>query len=143
MYLRVPGCMQWETFEYEKSSHINCSMTGCFIEKSRMCSIEGRVKHVNSLKDYILPYRAQWLRGRASDSRLRGPRFESCDAVLKLWANFTLHCSSSLSCKNEYLVIDSGGYLYEQPLRINCSMVGCFQEKLRQCLIEQVCQGNV
>ena len=35
---------------------------------------------------------------------------------------FTLHCSSSLSCINEYLVIDSGGYVYEQPSRINCSI---------------------
>ena len=32
--------------------------------------------------------RAQWLRGRASDSRLREPGFESCAAVLKPWASF-------------------------------------------------------
>ena len=58
--------------------------------------------------------RVQWLRGRASDSRLREPGFESCAAVLKPWASFfTLHCSSSLSCINEYLAIDSGGYVYE------------------------------
>ena len=50
--------------------------------------------------------RAQWLMGRASDSRLREPGFESCAAVLKPWASFfTLHCSSSLSCINEYLAI--------------------------------------
>ena len=45
-----------------------------------------------------------WLRGRgrASHSRLRGPGFESCAAVLKPWASFfTLHC-----CINEYLAID-------------------------------------
>ena len=35
---------------------------------------------------------------------------------------FILHCSSSLSCINEQLAIDSGGYVYEQPLRINCSI---------------------
>ena len=35
---------------------------------------------------------------------------------------FTLHCSSSLSCLNEYLTIVSGGYVYEQPSRINCSV---------------------
>ena len=64
----------------------------------------------------------QWLRGRASDSRLREPRFESCAAVLKPLARlFTLHCSSSFSCINEYLAIDSGGYVCEQPSRINCS----------------------
>ena len=57
--------------------------------------------------------KAQWLRGRVSDSRLRERGFESCDAVLKPWASFfTLHCSSSLRCINEYLAIDSGGYVY-------------------------------
>ena len=61
--------------------------------------------------------------GRASDSRLRGPGFESCAAVLKPWESLiTLHWSSSLSCINEYLAIDSGGYVYEQPSRINCSI---------------------
>ena len=67
--------------------------------------------------------RAQWLRDRALDSRLREPWFESCAAVLKPWASFfTLHCPSSLSCINEYLIIYSGGYVYEQPSRINCSI---------------------
>ena len=63
-------------------------------------------------------YRVQWLRGSASDSRLREPGFESCAAVLQPWGSlFTLHCSSSLSCINEYLAIDSGGYVHEQPRR--------------------------
>ena len=36
---------------------------------------------------------------------------------------FSLHIvPSSLSCTNEYLAIDSGGYVYEQPSRINCSV---------------------
>ena len=53
--------------------------------------------------------RAQWLRGRASDSRLREPGFESCVAVLKPWANvITLNCSSALNCINGYMAIDSG-----------------------------------
>ena len=74
--------------------------------------------------------RAQWLRGKTSDTQLREPRFESCAAVLKPWASFfTLHYPSSHSCMNEYLAIDSGGYV--QPMRINCSMAGCFPEKLR------------
>ena len=61
--------------------------------------------------------------GRASVSRLREPGFESCAAVFKPWASFfTLHCSSSLSCINEYLAIDSGGCVYEQPSHINCSI---------------------
>ena len=58
--------------------------------------------------------------GRDSESRLQEPGFEPCAAVLKSF--FTLHCSSSLSCMNEYLAIDSGGYVYEQPSRINCSI---------------------
>ena len=64
----------------------------------------------------------QWLTCRASDSRLREPGFESCP-VLKPWAIFfTLHSSSSLSCINEYHAIDSGGYVYELPSHINCSI---------------------
>ena len=60
----------------------------------------------------------QWLRGRALDSPLRGPGFESsqCAAVLQPWACFfTLHCSSSLSCISVYMAINSDGYLYVQP----------------------------
>ena len=65
----------------------------------------------------------QRLRGRVSDYRLREPGFEACAAVLKLWASvFTLHCSSSLSCTNECVAIDSGGYMYEQSSRINCNI---------------------
>ena len=45
----------------------------------------------------------------ASDSRLR-----EAYPVLPcriLGSIFTLHCSTSLSCTNDYLTIDSGGYL--------------------------------
>ena len=35
---------------------------------------------------------------------------------------FHSHCSSSLSCINEYLAIDCDGYVYEQPSRIICSI---------------------
>ena len=67
--------------------------------------------------------RAQWLRGRVCDSRLREPGIETCAAVLNPWESlFTLHCSSSLSCINEYLAIDIGGYVYEQSSRINFSI---------------------
>ena len=31
--------------------------------------------------------------------------------------------------------------MYKQSSRSNCSMAGCFHEKLRWCLIEQFCQG--
>ena len=46
---------------------------------------------------------------------------------------FTLR---SLSCVNEYLAIDSGGYLYKQPSRNKYSMAGCFLEQLTRRLIE-------
>ena len=69
------------------------------------------------------PSGALWIKERVSDCRLREPGFEFCAAVLKPWASFfTLYCSSSLSCRNEYLTIDSGGYVYEQPSRNNCSI---------------------
>ncbi|KAK2187572.1 hypothetical protein NP493_161g01026 [Ridgeia piscesae] len=59
--------------------------------------------------------------------------------MLKPWeVFFTLHCSSSLSCINEYMARGSGEYVYEQPSRINW----CFPEKPRWCLSEQVCQGS-
>ena len=63
--------------------------------------------NINTISEGVTPQlghlrRAQWLRGRAPDSRLREPGFESCAVVLKPWASFfTLHCSSSLSCINE------------------------------------------
>ena len=78
----------------------------------------------NIWKEIITICEAQWLRGRASDSRLPEPGFESCAAVLKPWPSiFTLHCSSSFSCIHEYLAIDSDYYVYEPPSRINCSKV--------------------
>ena len=50
---------------------------------------------------------------RASDSRLREPGFRA-----KPWASFfTLHRSSLLSCMNEYLAIDRGGYLCTNKLQ--------------------------
>ena len=61
----------------------------------------------------------------------------SCPAALKPWARiFALHCSSSLSCINELLDIDSGGCVYELPSRINCSIwLDAPREGLRQrCL---------
>ena len=58
-----------------------------------------------------------------SGVELRTLDYESCAAVLKPWARcFTLHCSSSISYINEYLAIDKGGYVYEQPSRFNCSI---------------------
>ena len=61
--------------------------------------------NVRTLYQVCLAHRAQWLRGRASDSRLKGPGFESCSAVLKPLAIF-VYCSSSLGCINEYLATD-------------------------------------
>ena len=40
---------------------------------------------------------------------------------------------------NEYLVRQLDQY---KSSSINCGMAGCFPEKLRLCLIEQVCHGD-
>ena len=39
---------------------------------------------------------------------------------------FTLHCSSSLSCINEYLAIDSGGYVYGNGLILEVLLAWIF-----------------
>ena len=56
--------------------------------------------------------------GRTSDSRLREPGFEYFAAVSNSGqVVFILHCPSSPSCMNEYVALDSGGYLYTNGLR--------------------------
>ena len=75
-----------------------------------------------------------------TDSRQREAGFESCAAVQNLGQGF--FSTVYIACMNDYLAIDSGGYLYKQPSRINCSVAGCFPDKLICCLIEYVCQGN-
>ena len=65
----------------------------------------------------------QWLCGRAPYFRLKEPWFESCVAVWNFGqVVFTLDCYSSRNSMNEYLAIDNGGYLYEHPSRINCTL---------------------
>ena len=58
---------------------------------------------------------------RMLDPQLRG--LASC-CVLKLGQLCSL---SSLSCVNDYLAMDSGGYVNDQFSSINCSMAECFQ----------------
>ena len=49
---------------------------------------------------------------RTSDSRLRELCIESSYWCFKAWTiSCTPHCSSSVSCINEYQPIDSGGYV--------------------------------
>ena len=93
-------------------------MAGCFPEKPRWCLIEqvcqgSKVESaLNGPEDWILCYLSTWL-------FLTQVKILSCS--VKSWAMFcTLHCSSSLSCINEYLATDSGEYFYEHPSRINC-----------------------
>ena len=64
--------------------------------------------------------------------------------VVSSLLNCTKSCThySSLSCVNEYLAIDSGGYSSEQPSCINCGVAECLPEKLRWHLIEQVSKGS-
>ena len=61
---------------------------------------------------------------------------------VECWAgSFILHCSSSLSCTNEYLTIANGGYLCTNSLSA-CSVYGCFTEKSRWRSTEYVCQSQ-
>ena len=46
------------------------------------------------------------------DSTLKEPGFEFCAERVPLASLFTLHCSSSLVCTNEYLAIDTGCCLH-------------------------------
>ena len=67
--------------------------------------------------------------------------FESCAAMPNHWHRvFTLHCSSSLSCMNEYLAIDIGGYMCRNTLLIN-KLAGYFTEKFRWFSSEDICQA--
>ena len=51
---------------------------------------------------------------RTSNSQSREVRFESSRCCFEALAiSFTPHCHSSLSCINEYLVTDSGGFVNE------------------------------
>ena len=76
---------------------------------------------------------AQRLGLRLSTKRTR---FRIMCSDIEPWtSSSTLHCSSSLSCVNEYLAID-------RVDMCRAGLAGCFQEKLRRCLIEQVCQGR-
>ena len=68
--------------------------------------------------------RAQWLRGRSSDSRLRGPGFESYAAVLKPSLHKFFH-STLFQFTQLYKWVPGcrqWWYVYEQPSRINCSI---------------------
>ena len=63
--------------------------------------------------------RLQWLRGRASDSRLRGPRFESCAAVLKPWAIlFTLQTVVDICTSSLHTVIVAYGWMVPREVEM-------------------------
>ena len=61
--------------------------------------------------------------------------FEFCSTVLNLEQ---VH---SLCCMNEYLVIESSGYLCVNSLHALTAVWLDFPKKLRWRLIEQICQG--
>ena len=60
-------------------------------------------------------------------------------AVSKL--SFIPRCHSSLSCINEYLATDRGGYWNEYSLCSNCGVAESFAGKLKWPWNEQVCLG--
>ena len=90
--------------------------------------------------------RAHRLRGGASDSRLRGPGFETCAVGVKtLGKLFTLHCPSSLSCINEYLIIDKLWICVQAVFAHYMQhMTGCSPRKdwILRCIRTYVFSGN-
>ena len=66
---------------------------------------------------------------RASDPQLRELRFESCVPRQILGNVFILNCSSSLSCMNAYIAIDSGGYLCMNSL---CALLAMLNLNIAQ-----------
>ena len=63
-----------------------------------------------------------------------GRILESSCCRLEAWAiSFTPRCLNSLRCINEYLAIDSGGYVIEYYSRSNCSVAECFPDKSSWC----------
>ena len=78
---------------------------------------------------------------RTLDSQLREPGFKSSFSGFEAQALSFIPCCLSELCINEYLAVDSGGYVNEWCLRSNCSMAEFFPEKSSWCWNEQVCQG--
>ena len=100
----------------------HCALQDCLGKLCRSCYVPVPFQFA-SLYCGQEVYRAQWLRGRLSDSRLREPGFESWLRRENLGQVFSLYIAPVHSAElNEYLTIDSGGYVYEQPSRINCSI---------------------
>ena len=66
---------------------------------------------------------------RSVDPKLRELGFESHVLLSNLEQAITSHCSSSLSCMNEYLAIDSGGYLCMNNLR---ALIAAWLDSSRQ-----------
>ena len=56
------------------------------------------------------------------------------------WAStFTLHCSSSPNCMDEYLAVDSVRIVIAHQLQ--CDWIGFFTDQSRWCSTERVCRG--
>ena len=54
--------------------------------------------------------------------------FDTCETESLYEIHVQIHCSSLVSSMNEYLIIDSGGYLCMNLFSINCTVVECFLE---------------
>ena len=83
---------------------------------------------------------AQWFRGRASDSRIRGPRFESCVAMWNLGLVFHTALLHFTQLYEWVPVYKQWRTLCKQSSQ-NCHVAECFPEKPIWSSIERVCQG--
>ena len=80
----------------------------------------------------------QWLRGRASDSRLREPGFESYASVLKHWAS-SFHCTLLQFTQLYKRVVD----MCTSSLRaLIVAYDWMLPREAERCLSEQVCKGS-
>ena len=78
---------------------------------------------------------------RTSDPQSRESRFKSSWCSFEVWIIlFMPHCFSYI---NEYLVMDSGGYVNEYCSHSNCSMDESFRDKSCWCGMNRSARGEV
>ena len=94
--IQLRFCRVWKSYGVENSSLVHITVLICPYNNSLVhitIPVSTTTIQYLILYRYIYFRRAQWLRGRALDSRLQETGFESCAA----------HCSSSLSCMSTLL----------------------------------------
>ena len=72
----------------------------------------------------------RWRVGKNNGLSFEITLFRICLLCFEAYAiSLTPRCFSSISCLNEYLATDRGGYVNEKSSHNNCIEVECFTEK--------------